>query len=93
VQRDEDYRVERVARFWPEVVDVPLDRGSVVAVATLVVVVRYSDELHDNPWAVGPWCWILGRVRPLPRPVPCRGRQSLWTLPKDVEARVLEQLP
>ena len=45
-----------------------------------------------NRWWLGPVGWLLGKVQRLPEPVPCRGYQKLWNLPKLVEAKVLEQL-
>jgi hypothetical protein len=82
---------------WPAVRTTRLDRGCVVAVALVVDFREYQRQslflrVDDDPWAVGPVCWLLENVRTLPEPVPCKGQQSLWTLPKDVEARVLEQL-
>ena len=35
-------------------------------------------------WAAGPVCWVLRDVRPLPRPIPCRGALGLWELPPGV---------
>lgn len=35
-------------------------------------------QLLADPWAFGPWCWIVGEVRLLPTPIPCRGMQGLW---------------
>ncbi len=46
----------------------------------------------DSPWLFGPIGWVLKDTRALRKPVPCRGMQGLWTLPRDVERRVLEQL-
>lgn len=62
--------------------------SAVVAVATLAGVVTESSD----PWFVGRFGWQLADVLALPEPVACRGAQKLWTLPVDVEARVLEQL-
>lgn len=65
-------------------------RGSaIVALATLGGVVTES----DSPWFVGPFGWQLADVFVLPKPVPCRGAQRLWTVPPDVAARVLAQEP
>jgi hypothetical protein len=36
--------------------------------------------------------WVVTRVRPLAKPVPCRGMLGLWRLPGDVEKAVREQL-
>lgn len=40
-----------------------------------------------NEWWRGPWGWVLGAVCAID-PVPCTGKQGLWELPADVEARV-----
>jgi hypothetical protein len=60
-----------------------LATSAVVAVATLVNVVRMSDD----PWFTGPWGWVLRDVTPIP-PVECIGRQGLFNLPPDVEVVV-----
>lgn len=36
--------------------------------------------------------WMLGNVRALKTPIPCRGYQCLFEVPPDVEAKVQEQL-
>lgn len=41
-------------------------------------------ELRADPWAGGPWCWVVGEVKLLPEPIPFRGMQGLWPLPADV---------
>lgn len=46
-----------------------------------------------SPWAVrGQWHIDLADVRPLARPVRCRGQLGLWRLPDDAEKAVREQL-
>ncbi|MCF6467326.1 hypothetical protein FAF44_02715 [Nonomuraea sp. MG754425] len=63
--------------------------GAIIAVAELVDVTRAGPA----PWAEpGQVHWLLAGVRPLAEPVPCRGRQSLWEVPPDVEAAVLDHL-
>lgn len=42
-------------------------------------------------WLVGEYGWALTDVFALPEPVPCRGFQRLWRLPRDVEALVIAQ--
>lgn len=37
-------------------------------------------DLLADPWAFGPWCWVVDDVRLLPEPMPCRGMQGLWPL-------------
>lgn len=67
--------------------------GVILGLVDLVDVVAYDrqqaelfadffDEhgLRKDVLAVGPWCWILANPRPLAKPVPCRGRQRLFTV-------------
>lgn len=69
-----------------------LPLGAIVAVADLVDV-RSTDELKLSVGAIeriygdyapGRYGWVLRNVRPLREPVGCIGRQSFWTLPRDV---------
>lgn len=52
---------------------------------------RFHDARRSK-WWIGPIGWVLADVTPLPKPVPCKGAQGLWTLPEDVESAVLAQL-
>ena len=53
----------------------------------------YGEFCCTSMWAQWPgWHWVLADVRPLDEPVPCKGRQGLWTLPDDVERKVRERL-
>jgi activating signal cointegrator 1 len=70
--------------------------GAIVAVVDLIDIKR-SELLEDAISAVeGRWGnyapnrfgWLLGNVRPLLVPVPCVGRQSLWTLDEQTAALV-----
>lgn len=68
-------------------------RGVILGVVTVTDVMDVATAWPKHrPWATGPWCWELDDVRQLQVPVPCKGRQGLWTLPEDVEAQVLEQV-
>jgi hypothetical protein len=73
-----------------------LPRGMLVAVAELVDVVPVErvDATRCANSALGEWAesqlgdyrpgrfaWLLEAVRPLPAPIPCRGRQSLFDVP------------
>jgi len=46
----------------------------------------------DAVWFFGPYGWLFDSAVALPRPVECRGRQGLWTLPATVDAEVRRQL-
>ena len=82
-------------RRFPE-----LPYGAIVGVATLVACLELTahswpseyEHLHQHPHANGRFCWILINVKRLSKPVPCRGAQSLWTVPLDVQPAVHEQL-
>lgn len=40
-------------------------------------------QLRSDPWATGPFCFVVAEVRLFERPVPCRGLQGFWpTTPK-----------
>lgn len=39
-----------------------------------------AEERPDDPWACGPWCWVIGAVVTLREPILCPGRQGLWRL-------------
>lgn len=46
-----------------------------------------------TPWSAWGQChWVLGSVRPLAEPVPCKGALGLWRLPPDAEKAVRERL-
>lgn len=87
-QPDEAQTIIDLVRIWPRVVSLPIERGAVLAIASVVAV----GEPDGNHWAFGPVCWQLDNVRTLREPVPCRGAQRLWTLPDEVEAEVRRQL-
>ena len=46
----------------------------------------YDALIHKHdPWAFGPYCWVLKDPIELIKPVPCRGYQGLWNVPLEVE--------
>ncbi|MFG2046179.1 hypothetical protein ACGFIW_01945 [Micromonospora sp. NPDC048935] len=77
--------------------------GAVIAVAALTDVhyaaggdccAPWGEIWHHGPNRVGRAVHlVLADVRPLDRPVPCRGALGLWAPPEDVVARVLWQVP
>jgi len=65
-------------------VEVP-QPGTLTGIIGTVRVVGTTTE------AISPWCqrgspywWVLADPKPLERPIACRGRLGLWTLPENV---------
>jgi hypothetical protein len=53
-----------------------LDFGALVGVVEVVGCVPLG-EVEGNPFAVGPWCWIVRNPRPI-RPVPWKGQVTFF---------------
>lgn len=78
--------------------------GAIIALATIQDVERISnlrrvfgarlddDELAFGNYQVGRYAWWIANVFRLPTPIRCRGALSLWTVPVDVEAKILDQV-
>ena len=66
------------APMWTAYTDCPYRRGVLLGAAEVLGV----GEIHEtpDPWAVGPRCWVLGRVCALPAPISAKGRLGLWRL-------------
>lgn len=79
---------DEVASGWPPA----FSAEGIIGVARVREVRRLAEVTPAHyEWAFGPWCWLLDDVRALPKPIPCRGAQGLWSLPPEVLA-VLEPL-
>lgn len=57
--------------------------SSIIGIAVLAGFVTESDD----PWFKGKIGWLLKEVAAI-EPVPCAGKQGLWTLPPDVLCQV-----
>jgi hypothetical protein len=99
----EDDSVGASVKSWPifngpgaRVAELP--RYAVVGVATLVGFVTSLDQLlarygeADCDWYTGDIGLVLRDRVALREPITCKGSLGFWTLPDDVEARVLAQL-
>jgi len=68
--------------------DVPpiydLAKGAVLGAVTVTACVTESSSL----WFGGPYGLTLERAVALSRPVPCKGRLGLWTVPENIELEV-----
>ena len=56
-----------------------LDFGALVGIVEVVDCVPLA-EVEGDPFAVGPWCWMLRAPRAI-RPVPYRGQVSFFDVP------------
>lgn len=70
----------------------PMTTSAIVGVATLRSILGERVVSVGEPgvagWKeVGRYGWHFD-YQPLPEPIPCGGKQGLWTLPADIEARV-----
>src|SRR5579863_10246115 len=50
--------------------------GAIIATASLVDVLPV--EKCCNRWALGPYCWVLRKIRPLKSPIYVKGTLGLW---------------
>jgi hypothetical protein len=82
-------------RDWPDVLPPGLDAGrldlppfrslplgAVLGAVDLFACLPHEDlaaEWAADPFARGPFCWLLRDPRPLAAPVVCRGGLGLWT--------------
>ena len=67
----------------------PMPTQQVLGIVEVVDCRPMGPDLRGDPFASGPWCWILAHPRPLAEPIACRGRQGLWNidLPADCLTR------
>src|SRR5262249_28755770 len=56
-----------------------LDYGALVGVVEVVDCVPLA-EVEGDPFAMGPWCWLLGQARRI-RPIPFQGKVGFFDLP------------
>lgn len=54
--------------------------GALIGVVDVIDCVPYA-EVADDPFAVGPWCWLVANAQPFARPVPWKGQQNLFRVP------------
>ena len=71
--------VERIVQGLGVTLPHDLPQGVILGVVDLIDCQPYASGFADNPWAVGPFCWILARPRPFAEPIEAGGQQGLWT--------------
>jgi hypothetical protein len=65
--------------------------GCLVGAARLTDCVEYSPRrFARDPWARGPWCWLLEGAVAFPEPLPWVGQVGLWRA--EVTEALREQL-
>lgn len=89
---DEALTMIRIAREYRRALPLPRwedsPRGAIVGTAVLI-------ELRDKDPAFSSWAapgakhWSLFYVRPIQPPLPCPGKQGLWTIP----TKIFEAIP
>lgn len=75
-----------------------LPRGAIVGVVDVIDWVATLDQVFEKyagferRWYWGGGALVLDNVRPLSKPIPCRGALGLWVVPPDVRKQIDEQL-
>lgn len=64
------------------------DTGVVLGTVEIVDCVTKS----DSPWFQGKYGFVLRDPRKLKVPIPVKGAQGFWTLPEDIEQRIVGEL-
>lgn len=66
--------------------------GAAIGVVDLIDVQPLRQALETDPWARGPFCWLVGNGRFFDEPVPCKARLNLYAAEGDVAERVRRKL-
>ena len=51
-----------------------------------------GDELMFGHYGLEMYAWKLANIRPLPKPLPCRGNQRIWEVPDEMIAAALKEV-
>jgi hypothetical protein len=57
--------------------------GALIGVVDVVDCVPF-EEVRDDPFAIGPWCWVLDRPRSF-SPVGCKGQVNLFNVATSIQ--------
>jgi tetratricopeptide (TPR) repeat protein len=63
--------------------------SAAIGVVDVVDALPLNPDLEGNPWAVGPYCWVLANGRLFNKPIHCKGKLNLYA-PDDELARQIE---
>ncbi len=69
-----------------------LPRGVIIGLVDVDDVQPMSPALKSNPWAFGPYCWILSNPRKLVTPIPYCGRQGLFNLSDEITRKIENEM-
>lgn len=69
-------------------------QGQIIGVAVIDRVVTDDKTLASKTkrWFFGPYGWLIPDRRKLATPLPCKGKQGLWTVPPPLEEQIHQQL-
>ena len=61
-------------------------RGKIIGTVDLVDVIEYDQhpEIHSDPFAVGPFCFVLEKPRRI-QPTAARGLQRIWNTSSSIQ--------
>lgn len=62
--------------------------GAILGVVNVVGCVPF-EEVADDPFASGPWCWQLANPQAFDEPVRYSGKQMLFDVPDEIYAKAL----
>ena len=66
-------------------IEVPnLPRGFIIGTVELVDCVEFGKAHASDPWACGPWCFLLTNAKQLSKPIPIVGKLGIYPLPDDI---------
>jgi hypothetical protein len=92
----EQTTLESIRKFWP---DCPspdkLPYKQILGVWQLLgceTITSYQFRSIKSPWAFGPYCYQVGEVRLLQKPIDCKGMQGWWRVPVDIVERLQQEL-
>lgn len=86
-----------IEKLCPDVV-VPLDkelvRGAIIGVVDIIDCFKKLPLVteKDSPWFFGDYGFVLRNIKPLPKPIACKGSLGFWDVPIEIEEQIKEQL-
>jgi len=66
--------------------------GAVIGVAEVADVVILNETLDQNPWTIGPCCWLLKNARLIAKPITVKGKLNLFSLSDSISEKLQAQL-